>query len=69
MKMGYNERLNAIGITSGCIGGVSKYFLQIHNTPFMMNLLGAAFTALICGVCGVAGKELYVFVKKKVLKK
>lgn len=52
----------AIGIISGCLGGLGKYFLQIQ-TPFLLNILGAIITALLCGAAGVAGKEGYMLVK------
>jgi hypothetical protein len=53
-----------IGLLSGVTGGVFKYFLQIHE-PFAINLLQAVITAFICGIAGVAGKEIFILIKKK----
>lgn len=51
-----------IGILSGLAGGLGKYFLQIQ-TPFLLNILGAVITALLCGAAGVAGKEGFLLIK------
>lgn len=63
-----NTHDSRIGLIGGVIGGVSKYLLQINSVPFVINLIGAAITALICGACGVGGKEAYLFIKKKLKK-
>jgi hypothetical protein len=57
-----------IGIISGCVGGLGKYLLQIH-TPFLINMFGAIITAMLCGAAGVAGKEVYVWVRKTIIKR
>jgi hypothetical protein len=64
----YNNHDSKIGLLSGLVGGVGKYFLQI-NEPFAINLLQASITALICGVAGVAGKEIYIAIKKQLKSK
>ena len=70
MKLALHTSSNdsKIGLLSGLIGGVGKYFLEIQ-TPFIINLMGAVFTAFICGLAGVAGKELYTFIKTKIKSK
>lgn len=60
----YNSHDSKIGLISGLIGGIGKYFIQIH-TPFIVNLVGAMFTALMCGFAGVLGKEIYTYIKRK----
>jgi hypothetical protein len=55
-----------IGMVCGLFGGLGKYFIQVQTTPFYINAMGAALTALLCGAAGVAGKEMYLFVKKKI---
>jgi phage shock protein PspC (stress-responsive transcriptional regulator) len=58
----------AIGIIAGMLGGLGKYFLQIQ-TPFLLNIIGAIITAMLCGAAGVAGKEGYVLIKKFIQKR
>ena len=66
----YFENVNAkIAMLSGVVGGMFKYFLQVNNGTFFMGLSKAAITAMVCGLMGVAGKELYAFCKRRVLKK
>ncbi len=56
-----------VGLISGIAGGLGKYFLQI-NTPVILNVMGAIFLAFICGIAGVAGKEVY-FLTRNYIKK
>lgn len=66
----YFESINAkIGLLSGMVGGMFNYVLQIQSGTFVGSLTKATVTALICGAAGVAGKELYVFIKKRLKKK
>ena len=66
----YFENVNAkVAMLSGIIGGMFKYFLQVNNSSFFVGLSKAAITALICAVAGLAGKELYAFCKRRILKK
>lgn len=55
---------STIGFVSGVIGGLGKFLLNI-NANYWQNLLEAGFTALICGALGVAGKEVYTAIKKR----
>lgn len=57
-----------IGIVAGILGGLGKYLLQIQ-TPFLLNILGAIITAMLCGAAGVAGKEGYLLVKNFIKKR
>lgn len=61
----YGEGNTKVGLLWGLLGGFGKYLLQIH-TPFWQNLTQAIFTALICGAAGVAGKELYITIRKRI---
>lgn len=65
----YFESVNAkIGLLAGMIGGMGKYILlQMQTEGFGQSALKAAVTALICGLCGVAGKEIYSFLKKHIV--
>lgn len=65
--MHYNESNTFLGLICGIVGGLFKYFLQMH-TVFYINVLQAAMTALICGAAGVAGKEGYLFIKVMIKK-
>ncbi|MGN6604558.1 MAG: hypothetical protein ACTHK8_19015 [Ginsengibacter sp.] len=56
----YNN--NTIGVVSGLVGGLGKFYLQIQ-TPFILNIMGAILTAFLCGVAGMAGKELFVLIR------
>lgn len=49
----------------GIVGGFGKYFLDIQNGPYVLKVTEAAFTALICGFAGVAGKEIFQYIKRK----
>jgi hypothetical protein len=69
VKLVYQHSDTATGIGFALIGGFTKYCLQIHNTPYMVNLAQAAVTALVCGVMGVLGKELVAFIKRRYFNK
>lgn len=62
-----NHDNTTIGIISGITGGLGKYLLQIQ-TPFLLNILGAIITAMLCGAAGVAGKEGFMFLRNYYLK-
>lgn len=65
------EGANAkIAAAVGMVGGLLKYnFLQITQSLGFWESLGkAALTALVCGIAGVVGKEIYGFAKRKFLK-
>lgn len=64
----YNGEYTKEGLICGLIGGIGNYLLQIH-TVFWINVLQAMFTALLCGAAGVAGKEVYLYVKRKLKSK
>jgi hypothetical protein len=67
-EMGHNNNGTIWGMLCGIGGGLTKYFLQIHDQPFVIKLCEAGITALVCGALGAAGKHLYDFAKKKFLK-
>lgn len=59
-----------VGLAAGVIGGLGKYLLQITaDASFGEKLFEAAITALICGAAGVGGKEIYSYIKKKIVKR
>lgn len=59
------EQNTKVGLLAGMIGGMWRYImLQVNTQGFGESLMKAAFTALICGVAGVAGKEIYGLLKK-----
>lgn len=64
-----HQHNTAIGMISGIIGGLGKFMLQVQNTPFALNLLGAIITAMLCGAAGVMGKEIYVAVRATLKKR
>lgn len=68
----YFESINAkIAAAIGMVTGLLKYtFLQVTQTESYFESVGkAALTALICGLAGVAGKEIYALCKRIVVKK
>lgn len=63
----YFETNTRIGLLAGMIGGMWKYImLQVQVEGFGESAMKAAATALICGLAGVAGKEIYGFLKKHI---
>jgi len=56
-----------IGLIAGSLGGATKFFLNIQE-HFGVRFFEAGITALFCGLMGVAGKELWYYLKKKVKK-
>lgn len=58
-----------VGFTCGFIGGFGKFLLQVNSHTYLTNLAGAVLTAVICGAAGVAGKELYQYLKRKLKSK
>ncbi|MDE3185273.1 MAG: hypothetical protein KGM16_17815 [Bacteroidota bacterium] len=63
MKIEMQDDTNtAIGFVSGILGGTGSFLLQIQ-TNLLSNMTVAVLTALLCGIAGIAGKELYLFVK------
>lgn len=68
MKAVEQHNNNTIGFAIGMVGGTVK-FLTALPAEFFPNLIGASVTALICGACGIAGKELYIYIKRKLKRK
>jgi hypothetical protein len=62
-----NGRL--IAFFCGIGGGMTKYIVQINETPFAAKLFEAGVTAIVCGFLGMAGKWLFDFIKNKISKK
>lgn len=52
-----------LGFVCGAIGGVIKLLTSVEPYHWS-HIVQAAITAIICGAAGVAGKELYYFIKK-----
>lgn len=67
-KMHQDHNGTIWGIFCGIGGGLTKYFLQINDQPFMTKLIEAGITALVCGLLGAAGKFLFDFIKRKLFK-
>lgn len=58
-----------IGISSGIFGGFVKYSsIALLQISFSQKLIESAVIAIVCGACGVIGKELIIFLKKKFFK-
>jgi len=56
---------NKLGFTIGAITGVFKLLLNVHlQIEFFSKLFESAVTAGVCGLMGVAGKELWVVGKR-----
>lgn len=54
-----------IALFAGLLGGMVKFFGQVPaGTTWLEKTAEAGGTALICGFLGVAGKELWVYVKR-----
>lgn len=53
---------------AGVLGGAGSFVLNIQ-IGVLSDVLVAALTAGACGFAGIAGKEVYVFVKRKLFKK
>ncbi len=69
MKAVHNffEANTRIGLLAGMIGGMFKYImLQMQVEGFGESAMKAALTALLCGLAGVAGKEIYSFLKVRI---
>jgi hypothetical protein len=63
--MYWQENNTKLGFTIGAITGVFKLMLNIHlPIEFFSKLFESAITAGVCGLMGVAGKELWVVAKR-----
>lgn len=58
----------AVGFVSGILGGTGSFLLDI-KVSFLSDMTIAIITALLCGAAGVAGKEAYLFIKRKIKQK
>lgn len=63
-----NEQDNLIGVVMGMVGGAAKFYLTIPS-DFFIRFAEAGLTALFCGAMGVAGKELWYGVRRKIKRK
>lgn len=51
---------NKLSVLFGIVGGMAQYLLNIHlPTDFLSKLMESAITAAVCGIAGIAGKELF----------
>lgn len=64
MDNGNNNTL--IGFAFGFAGGLARLVAQINTAPYSVTLSKALLTAFLCGMAGVAGKEVYLWVRKKI---
>ncbi len=64
----YGQGNTLVGFISGVFGGIGSFMLDIQ-IGFMSDMMIAILTACLCGAAGVAGKEAYQFVKRKVFKR
>ncbi len=62
----YDSNGSGIKTTIAFVCGILGGFIKLSFVP---SIVQAAFTALICGAAGVAGKELYSQFAKPFLKK
>lgn len=58
IPMEHSNNNTLVGILCGISGGMLKYFIQLNEAPFMIKILEAGFTALLCGAAGAIGKHL-----------
>jgi hypothetical protein len=66
MEQQHNSKL--WGIIPAIAGGMGNYLLQINQSPYLTQLFKAGLTALVCGFIGAAGKWLWDYSVKKLLK-
>lgn len=67
-KMQYDSGNTVMGFISGIIGGIGSYVLDI-KIHFLTDMAVAIITALLCGAAGVAGKEAYQIIKKRIVRR
>lgn len=61
----WQDNNTKLGFTIGAITGVYKLMLNVHlPLEFPSKLIESAITAGVCGLMGVAGKELWVVGKR-----
>lgn len=59
-----------IGFFSGLAGGFIKFInAPLLEATFIGKLAEAGVTALVCGFLGIAGKNLYMWIAKKLKRK
>lgn len=63
----YNNN-TLLGFASGLAGGISSFILDI-KIGVMNDMIIAIITAFMCGVTGIAAKDVYQFAKRKFFKK
>jgi hypothetical protein len=56
---------NFLGIMTGCLGGMCKFFLQVQTTPFYTNLIQASVTAVVTASIGWLTVETWKIIKRK----
>jgi energy-converting hydrogenase Eha subunit A len=63
--MWHADNNTKLGFIIGALTGMSKYILNFHlPLEFPSKLVEAGITAAVCGMMGVAGKELWVVGKR-----
>lgn len=65
---GHNGLNTIIGFVCGILGGLVDYAIRASQLTIFA-VMQAGITALVCGGAGVAGKELYLYLKNKITKK
>jgi hypothetical protein len=65
--MDHYDLNKTIGFLCGMIGGVTKFVCDapINWGEYCISTTKAGFAALVCGFLGVAGKEIFGYIKKK----
>lgn len=64
MDNGQNNTI--IGFAFGFAGGLARMVAQINTAPYTVTLSKALLTAFLCGMAGVAGKEVYLWCRRKI---
>jgi len=63
--MYWQDNNTKLGFTIGAITGLYKLILNVHlPIEFFSKLFESSITAAVCGLMGVAGKELWVVAKR-----
>jgi hypothetical protein len=63
--MWWQDNNNKLGFTIGAITGIWKYVANIRlPLEFPSKLIEAGITAGVCGLMGLAGKELWIVGKR-----
>jgi hypothetical protein len=63
--MWWHDNNNKLGFTIGAITGIYKLYMNVHiPIEFPSKLIESALTAGVCGMMGLAGKEVWIVGKR-----